>query len=106
MTSFREFARLINEANGTKLDNKGAKRRLENIGATAEDLNDPKNLEELLQMCSENPPIWKMYAIMRERANGIDPVENERIKQLEFQNAELRKALSAFSNLIGDQTCK
>lgn len=97
MTSFREFARLINEANGTKLDGKCAKRRLENIGATAEDLNDTKNLEELLQMCSENPPIWKMYTRMRDHANGVDPVLVERSKQLEFQNAELRKALAAIA---------
>ena len=106
MTSLRDFAKLLNDIDGTKLNHTGAKRRLKNIGATPEDLKNYNDIDDLVAMCSDNPPIWKMYKDMKNMAKGVNPVENEQIKQLEFQNAELRKALSALNNVIGEPSCK
>lgn len=106
MTSLRDFAKLLNDIDGTKLNHTGAKRRLENIGATPDDLKNPDDIADLVAMCKQNPNIWSMYKEVKSLVKGVNPVENERIKQLEFQNVELRKALAAVSNVIGESPCK
>lgn len=106
MISLRDFAKLLNDFDGTSINHTSAKRRLENIGATPEDLKNHNDIDDLVAMCSENPPIWKMYKGIKNTSNGIDPVLVERNIQLEFQNAELRKAVAAMTNIIGESSCK
>lgn len=106
MTSLRELARLINDMNGTKLDYKGAKRRLDMLGATVEDLKSPAKVQHILRMCSEPPCIWTMYDHLMVRAIKSEKELAElqmTVTNLKAESADHLQAIAKLNECIDTQ---
>lgn len=105
MTSLRELARLINDMNGTKLDYKGAKRRLDMLGASVEDLKSPAKVQHILKMCSEPPCIWTMYDHLMVRTIKSEKEVAELKETVTVLKVESADHLQAITRLTSDKEC-
>lgn len=106
MTTLSELARLINNANGTKLDHKGAKRRLEFLGAAVEDLKSPAKVQHILKMCSEPPCIWTMYDQLMVRSIKAEKEVAElkdTVTNLKAESADHLQAISMLNERVKTQ---